>query len=110
MATKLEKDITRESLVIVDDKEIVITLTADQKISMKLKGKRTGGVSTTIEDLYNQLSGDNSSKNESTVKPTKGNPMILLNDLRAQNAISGGDYKHKAYFDGVIKNLIDSMK
>ena len=32
MATKLEKDITRESLVIVDDKEIVVTLTADQKI------------------------------------------------------------------------------
>ena len=77
---------------------------------MKLKGKRTGGVSTTIEDLYNQLSGDNSSKNESTVKPTKKNPMILLNDLRAQNAISGGDYKHTAYFDGVIKNLIDNMK
>lgn len=110
MATKLEKDITRESLVIVDDKEIVVTLTADQKISMKLKGKRTGGVSTTIEDLYNQLSGDNSSKNELTVKPTKKNPMILLNDLRAQNAISGGDYKHTAYFDGVIKNLIDNMK
>lgn len=110
MATKLEKDITRESLVIVDDKEIVVTLTADQKISMKLKGKRTGGVSTTIEDLYNQLSGDNSSKNELTVKPTKKNPMILLSDLRSQNAISGGDYKHTAYFDGVIKNLIDNMK
>ena len=110
MATKLEKDITREYLVIVDDKEIVVTLTADQKISMKLKGKRTGGVSTTIEDLYNQLSGDNSSKNELTVKPTKKNHMILLSDLRSKNAISGGDYKHIAHFDTIIKNLIDSMK
>lgn len=110
MATKLEKDITRESSVISDDKEVVITLTADQKILMKLKGKRTGTVSITIEELYNQLSGDKSSKSESTVKPTKKNPSILLNDLRAHNAISGGDYKQVAYFDGVIRNLIDSIK
>lgn len=36
--------------------------------------------------------------------------MILLSDLRSQNAISGGDYKHIAHFDTIIKNLIDSMK
>ena len=108
MPTKLEKDITRESLVIVDDKEIVVTLTADQTISMKLKGKRTGGVSISIEDLYNQLSGGE--KEKVSEKPTKKNPMILLSDLRTHNAISGGDYKHIAHFDTIIKNLIEDMK
>lgn len=108
MATKLEKDITRESLVIVDDKEIMVTLTADQTISMKLKGKRTGGVSISIEDLYNQLSGGG--KEKVSEKPTKKNPMILLSDLRTHNAISGGDYKHIAHFDTIIKNLIEDMK
>tara|TARA_B100000927_G_scaffold45106_1_gene32573 strand:- start:1200 stop:1532 length:333 start_codon:yes stop_codon:yes gene_type:complete len=110
MATKLEKDITRESAVLCDDKEIMVTLTKDQKVSMKLKGKRTGTVTISIEELYNQLSGEESSKTKSLVKPTKKNPMILLNDLRSHNAISGGDYKHISYFDGVIRNLIDSMK
>jgi hypothetical protein len=110
MATKLEKDITRESTVLSEEKEIMVTLTADQKILMKLKGKRSGTVSISIEELYNQLSGSKSSKGNTTVKPTKKNPMILLNDLRAHNAISGGDYKHVAYFDGVIRNLIDSIK
>lgn len=108
MATKLEKDITRESLVIVDDKEIVVTLTADQTISMKLKGKRTGGVSISIEDLYSQLS--DGGKEKVSEKPTKKNPMILLSDLRTHNAISGGDYKHIAHFDTIIKNLIEDMK
>lgn len=116
MATKLEKDITRESTVKVDDKEIIVTLTADQKISMKLKGKRTGGVEISIDKLYNQLTGneDSKSKNGLNIKQsgnfeTKKNPMILLNDLRSQNAISGGNYQMVAHFDTVIKNLIDNM-
>lgn len=108
MATKLEKDITRESSIIIDDKEIMVTLTSDQTISMKLKGKRTGGVSISIEDLYNQLSGGG--KEKVSEKPTKKNPMILLSDLRSQNAISGGDYKHIAHFDTIIKTLMDNMK
>jgi len=122
MATKLEKDITRESTVLIDDKEIMVTLTSDQKVSMKLKGKRSGGVSIGIDELYGQLTGnpinvdDNVEKNkkgltipQSTEKPTKKNPMILLSDLRSQNAISGGDYKHVAHFDMIIKNLMDNM-
>ena len=121
MATKLEKDITRESTVKDDDKEIMVTLTADQKISMKLKGKRSGGVSIGIDELYGQLTGKNMGTDEpkdkkaisikqSDEKPTKRNPMILLSDLRSQNAISGGDYKMIAHFDTIIKNLMDNLK
>lgn len=108
MATKLEKDISRESLTTINDKEIIVTLTSDQKITMKLKGKRSGEVSISIEDLYNQLTGK--VKQNLVEKPTKNNPMILLNDLRSQNAISGGDYKQIAHFDTIIKNLMDNMK
>jgi hypothetical protein len=36
--------------------------------------------------------------------------MILLSDLRSQNAISGGDYKMVAHFDQIIKNLMDAMR
>ncbi len=121
MATKLEKDITRESTVQADDREIMVTLTADQKVSMKLKGKRTGGVDIGIDELYGQLTGKPiggnkkeakaiSISNEPSEKPTKKNPMILLSDLRSQNAISGGDYKMIAHFDGLIKNLMDNMR
>lgn len=111
MATKLEKDITRESSVKSDDKEIMVTLTADQKISMKLKGKRSGAVTISIEELYNQLTGseDSTSNKKTTEKPTKKNPMILLSDLRSHNAISSGDYKQIAHFDTIIKNLIENM-
>ena len=108
MATKLEKDIIRESTIKVEDKEIMVTLTSKQKISMKLKGKRTGGVSIGIDELYGQLTGKNIGTDEHTEKkaisirqsdekPTKKNPMILLSDLRSMNAISGGDYKQIAH-------------
>jgi hypothetical protein len=121
MATKLEKDITRESTVKDEDKEIMITLTKDQTVSMKLKGKRSGAVSIGIDELYGQLTGKDMGGDEPTEKkaisirqsdekPTKKNPMILLSDLRSQNAISGGDYKMVAHFDQIIKNLMDAMR
>ena len=122
MATKLEKDITRESTVKDEDKEIIVTLTADQKISMKLKGKRSGAVSISIEELYAQLTGKTlneekkkpsgpvSTETGGGQKPTKKNPMILLSDLRSMNAISGGDYQMIAHFDNLIKNLMENMR
>ena len=120
MATKLDKDITRESTIQVDGNEIIVTLTARQKISMKLKGKRIGGVEISIEELYGQLTGKPTTSDEPTEKkavsvirgdgkPTKKNPMILLSDLRSQSAISGLDYETLSKFDGIIKNLIDKI-
>ena len=122
-------DFTNETLVLSDnktdvkdeDKEIMVTLTADQKISMKLKGKRTGAVSIGIDELYAQLTGKDIGTDEpkeqkaisikqSDEKPTKKNPMILLSDLRSMNAISGGDYQQIAHFDNLIKNLMDNMR
>lgn len=121
MATKLEKNLTRESTVKVDDREILITITADQKVSMRLKGMKTGEVNISIEELWHQLNGTDAdveapvtkhtgSVITNTIKPKRGSndPMMSLYDLRSHNAISGLDMQTLVKFEGIIKSLIDS--
>lgn len=57
LMTTLDKDLSRETTVRVGEREIQITLTEGQGISMKLKGMKTGAVEISIEDLYKQLTG-----------------------------------------------------
>jgi hypothetical protein len=40
MATKLDRDLTRETTLNVNDKQIMITITKNQSILLKLKGER----------------------------------------------------------------------
>lgn len=119
MATKLDKDLTRETTVKVNEREIIITLTETQEISMKLKGMKSGIVNIPIINVYNQLNGDNTEEPKNlktgsiTIKKTdninKGNnPSILLNDLRSHNMISSLPYEIKAKFDGIINDLIEN--
>jgi len=121
MATKLDKDIIRESTQEVDERNIMITLTKDQEVSMKLKGMKSGAVSIGIDELYGQLTGepvDSTKENKGALSistsqhkaGSKGNPMISLHDLRSQSAIAGLDYQTMSKFDGIIKNLIESNK
>jgi hypothetical protein len=114
MATKLEKDVIRESTVKSKDREIMVTLSANQRVSLKLKGMKSGEESIGIEELYNQLTnggeGETPSKVVKKSKPSKSNPSINLHDLRAHNAIADMDYEVKSKFDQIIKNLIDSNK
>jgi len=120
MATKLEKDLTREATVKADDREILITITADQKVSMRLKGMKTGTVSIDIEELWHQLNGTSAEaapveKSSGAVsitvdKPKRGSndPMMSLYDIRSHNAISGLDMPTLVKFEGIIKSLIDN--
>lgn len=127
MATKLEKNITRESSIKVDDREIMVTLTADQEISFKLKGMRSGEVKISIEEIYGQLTGthieggggavvDEGAGNASGSivishqgkKRKINNPMIPLKDLRSYNAISSLDYPTLCKFEGIIVNLLEN--
>lgn len=120
MATSLDKDITRESSTVRDDRNINITLTSDQKIVMKLKGMKSGDVSIDIGELYDQLTGGDKVVKKPIVYHTKETgryeqPSIkvtktVLNDLRSQNAISGMDTETLAKFDQIIKNLLDSYR
>ena len=106
MATKLEKDITRESTVEVEGRNVLVTITQDQKVSVKLKGMRTGAKSIDIEDLYEQLNeGISGSKPKAAGKGIN----IDLHDLRTRNAISGLPYDDKVKFDMIITSLIKNI-
>jgi hypothetical protein len=106
MATILDKDLLRESTVKYDDREIQITLTADQRIEFKLKGMKSGLLSISIEDLYKQLKND-----KVEVKPTNikkdNEPVVNLNRLRSMNAIAHIDLKTKVELEKVICELIN---
>jgi len=106
MATKLDRDLTRETSLKANDKEIMITITKNQSILLKLKGERGKHYEINILDLFNELSGTPGKKQE---KPTKKNPSILLHDLRAHSAIADMDYETKAKFDQIIKKVIDEI-
>lgn len=120
MATQLNKDVTRESNIVRDDRNINVTLTSDQKIVMKLKGMKSGDVSIDIGALYDQLTGGDKQVKKPVTYRTKESgryeqPSIkvtktVLNDLRSQNAISGMDTETLAKFDQIINNLLDSYK
>jgi hypothetical protein len=119
MATKLLKKLVRESTETIDGKEILITLNEDQKIELKIKGKRGRGETIYIKDLYCQLYGIEVGDSKSTegsisitsTKPKRGdNKMISLFDLRSHNAISTMDLSTIAKFDQIIKSVIDSTK
>ena len=119
MATKLEKNLVRESTIKVDDKEIIVTLTPDQGISMKLKGMRSGSVSIPIEKLYYQLTGKEKPEINKPTKSTsilrdkkedKNSPMISLNDLRSHNLITPLDFDTQMKFEQIILSVINASK
>jgi hypothetical protein len=61
MATKLNSDVTRESSVTEAGREIVITLTEDQKVSLRLKGMKSGDVEIGIGELWSFLNREKDS-------------------------------------------------
>ena len=118
MATKLLKNLIRESTETIDGKEISITLTSEQEIQLKLKGRRGDGETIYIKDLYNQLYGlekSDSNENRGSVSVIRGpntqgdSKMISLYDLRSHNAISMLDLHTMSKFDQIIKSVIDSQ-
>ena len=112
MATILDKDLVRESTVEVEGRQILVTITADQKISMKLKGMKSGAVSISIADLYSQLTS-NSVPTES-VTPTKSKKgdgsSISLHDLRHRCMIKNFDYPTTTKFDNMLHELLEEQK
>ena len=107
MATILDKDITRVSTIEVDEREVLVTLTADQTISLKLKGLKKGEVSISIQDLYNQLSGSKQTAGPSESKKT-GKQSISLHDLKSRIMVDGQlDYNAKTIFDKILREVIN---
>lgn len=122
MATILDKELTRETTVVVKDRVIQITLTDKQTISMKLKGMKSGSVEISIADLYKQLTGEDSSDSDvveskpvvishETRNKVNGNePMISLHALRTRANIRSLDYPTKALLDSLFNELVNESK
>jgi hypothetical protein len=111
MATILDKDLTRESTVKFDDREIQVTLTADQKITFKLKGMKSGMLSISIEDLYLHLAGEpNESKSKAAPvkkKDTGDDPMISLHRLRHMTLVTKMDRPVKLELEKVLCEMLN---
>lgn len=119
MATKLNKDVTRESTIINNERNIMVTLTGEQEISLKLKGMKSGGIKIKIKDLYAQLNGDDVSepgaKPESVVikqhKKKDESVMINLHDFRSQYLIDNElSYNIKVKLEQIITKLLKNNK
>lgn len=114
MATILDKDILRESTVQIDGREIQVTLTADQQISFKLKGMKSGVLSISIEALYNQLAGlgeaaETVEAPKEKYKPKKkfdGEPTISLYALRSNVLVTKMEWASKMELEKVVCELI----
>jgi hypothetical protein len=121
MATILDKDLTRETSVKFDNREVVITLTDKQTIYMKLKGMKSGGLEIGIDELYRQLKGDDgvSSVISEEDEEVKVNPMdlsgykgeskylISLHEIRHAFNITPFEYDIKVRIDEFFINLIN---
>lgn len=119
MATELSKDVVRESTVIKNDRNINIAMTADQKVTLKLKGMKSGGVEISIEELWNHLNGidgtlSSDDKGSLSIVKTEevsrdDSPMISLYDLRSHLCTS---LKHDvlSIVDPLINKFVSDHK
>jgi hypothetical protein len=124
MATTLDKDITRETKVLVDGREIQITLTESQTISMKLKGMKSGVKEIGIEELYGQLGGEVKvevkeepkvevdTRGKVDLSDNKGESkfLISLHDIRHAMLVKSFDYSVKLQFEAFLVELIKERK
>jgi hypothetical protein len=100
--TKLEKDLTRESLKSVNDKPIIVTLTKEQEIALKLKGRGSETYKVSIGDLYKTLSG---SESNSDVMVVDRGMIKALDELSTHSLIAEADYKVKVEIQRIIKEI-----
>ena len=100
--TKLEKDLIRESLKSVNDKPIVVALTKEQEIALKLKGRGSETYKVSIDDLYKTLSG---SESNSDVMVVDRGMIKALDELSTHSLIAEADYKVKVEIQRIIKEI-----
>ena len=123
MATILDKDLTRETTIKVDGREIQITLTEAQTIHMKLKGMKSGALEIGIEQLYKQLNGGDEQVAEEEVVVKKAHNgldlsdykgdddmLISLYDIRAAFNIASFGTEMTAKIDGFLSKMISERK
>lgn len=101
MATELNKDLTRETTVQVDGKNLLVTMTVAQtiKIRQKGRGKTIQEVEIPIKELFNQLLGGG------VIDEDKA--MISLTDFRSQYMINANlDLDTKVILEKITTYLL----
>jgi hypothetical protein len=120
--TPLDKEISRETSIKFDEREIQITLTEKQSIFMKLKGMKSGGVEIGIEQLYKQLKGVDDKPEEKSepkkmmvISNTKkkrddDDVMMSLYDIRHRFNISALGVDMTVKLDTILSEMIKEKK
>ncbi len=101
--TKLEKDITRETTIMINNKPIIITITKEQKLSLKLKGEKKKKEINIIElfDILNNNNIKNIDKDEK---------LISVNELRTKYIISKEfDYDTKVKLEKITLEILKNI-
>jgi hypothetical protein len=112
MATKLEKDLTRESSVSVGGRDLLVTLTAEQKITLKPKGLGNDkAVEISIAELFDNLNGAALGGNKGSQR-YPDDLLIPIHDLRSAILVSTKlSYEDQVKFSGIVKEVInDTIK
>ena len=113
MATPLDKLIVRESTEQVDDRNILVALTEDQRISFRLKGMKSGAVSIPIKELYEQLSknpGVKPKPGKVEQKPTGDITEYIINRVRTKNATTPGRIEIVSRIDEICVEVLNELK
>jgi hypothetical protein len=140
MATILDKDLIRETTLKHNEREIVVTIGADQKFHFKLKGMKSGVVSIGIDEVYKQLIGETAnnsggllseaiadgnavieeqsifakkqakSHENKMAEVSKDNPMVPLYELRTKAAVSVMPVETHVLFEGIILDCIKTIQ
>jgi hypothetical protein len=121
MATKLDKTLIRETDIIVDNRNLVISLTEDQHISFKLKGMKTKSCESPIQNVFNLLMGTNpdedttptqhgsitvNNKENSKQEKSPGSNFINIQDFRSKVLTNPKiPYDMKVKLESIIKDL-----
>lgn len=108
MATTLKGKIIRQSTIQIDGREIIIILNADQTISLKLKGMKSGTLTIPIKKLYDQLKGTpvKQEEDDPAIVMIKGEPMISVNRLRSLNNVTPSGLDVTIKIDELIRELL----
>jgi hypothetical protein len=117
MATTLDKPITRLSTVIIDGREILVTLTEKQEITLRPKGLSTGKLSISIGDLYAELAAQDTTKKPAQAKkkapipaPQFNDAMVSVAELRHLNAVTHSPYEVTTKLDEILVEVMKRIK
>lgn len=104
MPTKLSSTVVRETSVLVNDRPVIVSLTQDQQITLRLKGMKSGVITADISEVYNKLSGAKPVATKAKQHPV--GDMNILHRLRSLNATTPSSKEALVKLDEILCELL----